>query len=584
MTTRGTVLTAVVVGTILTALFIIDNQRVSERAVAERREKLFEFDPELIYRVEIQRGSQKVILSQQNGRWMLLEPLIDRADLGVVRELIHLVANLRSRETLTPEAPPRGIKPADAGLANPRLRVSLVGFEGEHQLFIGKETAFEGRVYVRVGSDRLIDVVDASIRDLAAMGINDFRDKFLFTLTPEETVDISWEKGEAAVSLERAAQAWEIRRPERARADRRAAESLLNKLTSARNTGFLALDDAEKWAQQEPIGSITLRDEPGHESKLEIYWSDEKDAVGRMLDRDAFVAFDPALTSILSLSSRDFREQSLLRLHLDSVDRIRIQSKETTFLLKRDGDRWRFDSSPIHADPAQIQHLLKLLSTPGLAEFEADTLSSVADSGIDAPAASIKFMAYSSENTLHSKAGEQLLAEVRFGAETGDQRVYAASSLEPYLFSVPIETLDALPSSLSDWRDPLVLRGEPEDVRWVEEPQSGARIERDNNDRWRIRKGRGVLRETALESRARTLASLKAVQWVRPSAPELTPEVEFQFGWQPATSNTETVLSLHLWRRKEGWLGRLKGVAEAEEYFLLSQPQFELLAEPILQR
>ncbi|MFQ3578424.1 MAG: DUF4340 domain-containing protein, partial [Verrucomicrobiia bacterium] len=367
-------------------------------------------------------------------------------------------------------------------------------------------------------------------------------------------------------------------------ADRRASEALLNRLTSARSTGFLALEDAEKWAQQEPIGSITLRDEPGHESQLEIYWADENHAVGKMLDRNAFVAFEPDLISVLSLSSREFRERSILRLHIDSVDRIRIRKNGSTFQLRRDGDRWRFDGSPVYADPARIDHLLKLLSTPGLAEFEADTLASVANTGMENPTASIAFLAYSSENTVHTKAGEHLLAEVRFGAEVENQRVYAASDTEPYLFSVPRETLEALPNSPTDWRDPLVLRGEPEDLRWVEESQQGSRVERDDKDRWRIRRGRGVLRDSVLESRARTLASLKAVRWIQESPPNHPPEISFRFGWHPASANSETPLTLQLWKHDQGWLGRLEGLAESENLFLLSQPQVELLTEPFLQR
>src|SRR5690606_7857727 len=89
---------------------------------------LANFTPTLI---EVIRGDSRVVLEKNGSDWMMLEPVLDRANQAAVEELLQRLGNLTVADVLQGE-------PGQFGLDSPTATVRLVDSQGEaRELLIG---------------------------------------------------------------------------------------------------------------------------------------------------------------------------------------------------------------------------------------------------------------------------------------------------------------------------------------------------------------------------------------------------------------------------------------------------------------
>lgn len=220
--------------------------------------------------------AQPVVLERNATSWELVAPLKWPANFFAVDRLLKLLQNLR-RESSFPVGTlgQRGQKLSDYGLDPPEGTL-VFGRRGERNtLEIGRPTDLGNRVYVRrekgEGGD-LVYVVSKSLYDALRVQDEDLRSADVFTQTGTEVR--SWnvqiaEAGNLRVWLRRDGENWRLDNPVRARADKAAVETLLNKVLDLKVVTFVPPAEADPTllGLANPAFRITV-DGPGRRETL----------------------------------------------------------------------------------------------------------------------------------------------------------------------------------------------------------------------------------------------------------------------------------------------------------------------------
>src|SRR5262245_26142082 len=105
--------------------------------------------------ITIQNGDDQIELRRQDGKWRLTAPVKDQADGAIVDNLISDLENWRKDGKISAEEIATGKgRMSEFGLVQPKLRLRLIGPNGPPEILLGKDTAFEGKMYVRFADSK----------------------------------------------------------------------------------------------------------------------------------------------------------------------------------------------------------------------------------------------------------------------------------------------------------------------------------------------------------------------------------------------------------------------------------------------
>src|SRR5437870_12545304 len=151
-------------------------------------------------------------------------------------------------------------KLADYGLANPKLRLKLIGPDTPAEIFFGKDAALEGRMYVRFGNSKETFLVDQSVKKAIDKKPEQFRDRKLTDVIMAQVVRVVLKTSAGEMELQKKGDHWDIAKPLPTRADDQKVSELIPQVTSARIQQFVADDrgDLHPYGLAEPRGSLTL--------------------------------------------------------------------------------------------------------------------------------------------------------------------------------------------------------------------------------------------------------------------------------------------------------------------------------------
>lgn len=179
--------------------------------------------------------------------WRLTKPIEARADKTTVESLLRSLTGLKKERTVT------GMDRADAGLDQPRARVSLETESGENVLEIGSEVPGTSDMLVAQGGESEIHQVAKTVWNDLTREPADWRDKHLFRASRSEVERMTLRRGDESVLLGRRAEDFWIESPIVDRADKDLVNSLLNEVTGLVAEAFI--DES-----QEPQATVGLTD------------------------------------------------------------------------------------------------------------------------------------------------------------------------------------------------------------------------------------------------------------------------------------------------------------------------------------
>lgn len=509
--------------------FIKYFQWPTTRELEEQKGRVVKIEREKIDGITISNNETKIELRKRDGHWILDAPTKDRADNAAVERILSSAELLKSEQTISAKEKGASDRIKDFGLTAPAVRLKFSGKDAPPEILFGKDAAISGKVYARVGNEENVFVIDDELKKLVTKSADDFRDHKLTELNTTQINQLEIRSAAGEISASKKGDHWQIEKPLNARADDQKISDLLAQVVNAHIDSFVSENEAKAATTGlvEPRGTVTLfaedKDKP---AILQIGQAPDKEKeklYAKLSTRDGVYLLPKNIADILATKPNDIRDRHLLRLNLDSVDRIRIEpaGKEPVVLARKE-EKWVIKSAgDILANSAEVRRLAANLQSHEVVAFVADSASDLPKYGLDKPQAKVTFSAYASENTAETKAGEKPIVSLWLGRIEGEI-VYAKLDDEPFVVSINKALVESLATEAAAWRDLAVFEFKPTDLETVEVTKLDrpALLLTREKDQWKIAKGEGELNKINAETLVNTLAGLRAVRWVGRVQPE----------------------------------------------------------------
>lgn len=258
MSTRTLLILTLLVAALGAFIFFVEKDLPSTDERREQEKKVLRLEADDVTAVEIAWDDETVRLERQDPpaaeeegdeeddgffarpqpEWRLVAPRAARADRNLVADLLRDLTGLEKERTVD------GVDRADAGLDEPRGRVTLATGDGETVLEIGAEVPASSDLLLAVaGRDEVYQVAGSVWNDLTREP-GDWRDKKLFTGTRADVDRVRLVSGGAEVLLAERGDVFWIESPITDLADDELVNGLLSEITGLSAKTFL--DDPDR--------------------------------------------------------------------------------------------------------------------------------------------------------------------------------------------------------------------------------------------------------------------------------------------------------------------------------------------------
>ncbi|PYL17854.1 MAG: hypothetical protein DME30_05335 [Verrucomicrobia bacterium] len=449
---KTTLILFVIAAGVFAYLFFIEGNRPGTEEAARQSQNVLNFSREKIDGVVIHNGDDKIDIRRRDDKWRLETPIRDQADASLVNNLLLDLESWQKDAAISAkEMEADKSKLADYGLANPKLRLKLLGPGAPPEVFFGKDAALEGKMYVRFENSKETFLASQSVKKAVEKKPEDFRDRKLTDLIMAQVVRVVLKTSAGEMELQKKGDHWDIAKPLHTRADDQKVSDLIAQVTTARIQQFVADDrgDLHPYGLAEPRGSLTLfaqDDKQGQTLQVGSISEKEKDQVYARFSPRGFVYTLPKkIDETLNKKPNDLRDRHLVRIDTKILDRLTIDApgKGKTVLARKD-ENWTIASrNNAPANSSEVRRLIDTLQNEQVTKFVEDVASNLPKYGLDKPQLIVTFSSFASENTAETKAGEQPFASIAFGKVEGDG-VYARVGDEPFVVAVRRAVLDQI--------------------------------------------------------------------------------------------------------------------------------------------
>lgn len=512
--------------------FVEPTQQTSQEREEHGRE-FVKIDRDKANAISIKSAEAKIELRKKdNNTWFIEEPLKDRADTMAISQLFTTLEMLKYDSAIGADGKaPDKDQIKDFGLANSETKIEIAGADKTVELQFGKDTAVEGKVYVKLKGANVVYVIGNDLKNQIAKKADEFRDKRLMDLAVGNVRKAVLKTADQELELEKKNEHWALVKPLKARGDDARIGDFISQAVTARIDTFVA-DGANlsAYGLEQPRGTISLtvegNDQPtvlqiGANPKEE---KDKEKTYAKLSTRDAVVLLPKTIEALLDKKPNDFRDKNLVRFENDIVDRITIEpAGKDKLVLGRDKENWvRKGDKDQPINGAVATRLLDDLKATVTTNFVADVATELPKYGLDNPILKVTLSSYSSENTAETKAGEKPIVTILFGKVEGAE-VYAKLDDEPFIVSVPQSLGTSIVIDPLQLQQLTIYKNKAEDITAFEVTKDGQptlSFERDKDKNWKLAKGDGTVNQTAAQSLVNTLAGLRAVRWIGPTTSE----------------------------------------------------------------
>lgn len=526
-------------------LKFVDSKQLSTDEKQARQGEILEkerVDRDKANLVTIRNSEGTIQIKKTDNVWRLTAPVADRAESMTMNALFTTLEMLRGREVKNP--PANAAK--DYGVAKGEVSLKIEGSAKPVELLIGKDTAVEGRAYARLEGSDTIYTIDRGLRDQLVKGAKDWRDRKLSDLSASQVTRLALKTAKGEMELEKQGDNWVFTKPFKARGDNEKINDLIANVTTPKVQDFISdSKDLGAYGLNDPRATLTLTAEGQKDpvvlqvGSLKTEKKDEKKdekkpeeppttpqtppppgtIYVKLSTREGIVTVPQAIVSLINTQPNDLRDQSLMRVQPDIVDRITIESAKGKIVLARSGEEWVRKvegKNDERVNSVAATNLLNTLVGEKVARFVADFASDLKGFGLDQPQATVTLSSYSTEGTPETKPGDKPIVKLFLGKFEGDAG-YAKLDDEPFIVAASSTLMDSIWTDATQWQELKINDLKKEDITGLEvtrngQPAVGLLNEKDKG--WKLAKGDGKVNQVNVQSLINTLASLRAMRWV----------------------------------------------------------------------
>lgn len=509
-------------------IWFVERHKKSTREIEQDGTLVAEFDRDKIDSIDIRSTEGKIDLRKDaRGGWQIVEPVKDRADAMAIAQLFTEAETLRYVEKITENG--KGVSKdrlKEFGLNEPTAKLRLDGKGKPIELQWGKDTATEGKQYLKLDGSSVVYVVGGPLKASLTKRPDEFRDRKLGDISTAQVrkVTIRTSAGEIELAKDESNR-WSLLKPMKARGDDARIGDLIAQAANAHIESFVGdAANLSAYGLQEPRVTVRLETGEGDPVTLDLGTNpkEEKDkekTYAKISTRQAVVLLPKTVESLITTKPNDLRDRNLIRVESDIVDRVTVEGPDGgKVVLARSGESWvrKAGDKELPVDVPAVQAVVATLTSQQVSEFVADVATELPKYGLDRPAVKVTLSSFASENTAETTAGEKPIVSVLLGRIEAT-KVFAKLDDEPFIVSIPADVLDLLPTDPLAWQPTKIFNDRPEDIvsmEVVREGQPTVSLELDKEKKWKLAKGDGTVNQTHAASLANTLAALRAVRWV----------------------------------------------------------------------
>jgi hypothetical protein len=374
----------IVTGAVFAYMYFVERKIPDTDEANRRAGKVLNFDRDKIDGVVIQNGDERIEVRRHDKKWTLESPIKDQADSSTVDDLLaDLESWSKDGAISAKEIESDKNKLAEFDVAKPKLRLKLLGQGAPPEILFGKDTALEGKEYVRLENSKTVFIAPQSIKKAIDKKPADFRDKKLTDLIMAQVQRVVLKTPAGEMELQKQGDHWEIMKPLRARADDQKVGDLIAQVTTARIQQFVADDkgDLRRYGLAEPRGSITLfadNDKSGQTLHIGGQPEKEKDQnYVRFSSRGFVYTLPKKIEELLNARPNDLRDRHLVRIDTKNLDRLTIEpAGKPKIVLARKAEEWTIASkNNAAANSSEVRRLIDMLQNEQVTRFVEDVAS-----------------------------------------------------------------------------------------------------------------------------------------------------------------------------------------------------------------
>lgn len=415
--------------------------RFSTERILQPGTPLFQFEPDEISSISIKNGDQSFRIERFGEDWRLTKGMEDFAAPDAVNSLLQTALQTPVLDRIESEEIRDDKNLSAFGVLKSSLQIDFKG-DKPNSLLIGKTSPDGTRNYVAFQNSKTVYLIPNDIVKFITLPIENFRDRRLVPIQPEQIERIEFHKANTTLNLQRKADGWKIFQPLQAKADDVAVEALISKIKSLRLQSFQLQDKSETSTETQLASTISVHFFPsdgGSAYSIELTDPSPSGYVSAHLKpRNISGTLSANASDLLSPGIESLRDSSLLHINLDMVDVIRTETNGSRQDITRTREGWSTDSS-------KVQNLSETLAKTKVTARLPATPSELSKCGFETPIKRITLLAVQSENTPESAAGKYTVSAIAIGKPMDDGRLPVLIEGTPEIRIVPADLLEKLP-------------------------------------------------------------------------------------------------------------------------------------------
>ncbi len=445
MKPKTTLVLLLVFVVLLAAFLLFESKSKARQEEKEKENNLVDLTAADVEKLSLKKEDETItFIRDENGDWLIAEPLEAKADSYEVNRLVDDFSNLKFDRLVEAEGDPSKYE-----IPKKELTLWPKGKERPVKILVGMENPLDNSLFAKREDDPRIVLLSSSLKSGLDKKIFDFRQKDIFKFESDEVAaiklkakDISWR------ALKKEGE-WHLEVPVKALARTSQVEDVLRTLSSLRAQEFVAEQKAEKdlnafgLEDAEYVVSLNLP-AANQEIVFSLNKQDDKVYVTTSLSPKIVIAEERVLSDI-EKKVEDLREKQVVVFYSWQASRLRMKRGDLSLSVRKDDEgKWRFeDSEKKEVDKSRVETFIRKIESLEAEEF-IDSPSELSAYGLVEPQAEV---------TVWVKDGEvEKEHTVLVGStEAEKNQVVVKNPTLEYLFRVNAAFLEEFPKGAEDW-------------------------------------------------------------------------------------------------------------------------------------
>jgi hypothetical protein len=457
-------------------IWFVEQRSESTRERKEQARRAMRIVANRISYLRIEFTNVVVECAAEDGKWMLVQPVRDRADSAAIDRALSGLQNLPRGEVITAsERKSRNLQLSDYGFDLPRAKIVLGDNLRRRTILVGRTALLGGAVYIKDESLGDIIATDTNLLQFIPQAAADLRDRVIFHGAPEQVRRLDVHSGGGFFQIARGEQGqWALQQPISARASTMVVQKMLAELFDLRVEEFIAESRSDLVAYGlDDAGVKVSVSYNGREGEMDLWLGSlvktNKDLVYVWVKgSDSIYAVRANILGRLAMKAEDLRDRRLMTLSVYDISYFRAEEGERAVELRKDGETWNVvEPKPWKADPQRMRDLLTAWVGASIVAFVDDAGTNLSALGLAPPARTLKFARWAppadGKEAPPVSAGDEVTVRVS-GAKRDLGRLLVKVEQENAPYEILADTLNTVSMDPLFYRDRQVLNLNPDDV------------------------------------------------------------------------------------------------------------------------